>query len=125
MGTEAPFYFLFSAENNLFLSSLHCHHDLIPQPLSTTTSHAHTHTHQTITIEDEYSRLHKAPVNIAYSSPPFVPYQSLLLCPEQPPQAGWGSSVPHTSSSRSNRKHRGGTAYWGDPRHTTGQTVWL
>lgn len=57
--------------------------------------------------------------------PPLPAPSALLLCPEQPPQAGSASSVPRTSSSRSSRKHRGGTACWAGPRRTTEQTVWL
>lgn len=51
--------------------------------------------------------------------------QSLLWCPVQPPQVGLGSSALRTSSSRSSRKHRDGTACWVGPRHTTGRTEWL
>lgn len=116
--------FFYSLQRTIFPTHLFtaipiCH---APEPQS----NSPRHTHQTITTYGVgCSGLHLKLLSTCSLLAPSLSQRSLLLCPEQPPQAGLGSSVPHTSSSRSNRKHRGGTACWVGPRRTTGQTAWL
>lgn len=125
--TLGLFFLPFSTKSNLFLPDLFTAIPTSPSlqpPSSTPSPPACTSNHHHLRGW-VFWLSPKAPINMLNCSSWPAPHQSLLLFPEQLPQAGSGSSAPHTSSSRSNRKHRAGTACWVGPRRTTGQTVWL